>query len=165
MQIIPEELVEEIWQEVSGFTPQRGGREMQKLGQEQPELLAFMLELSDDLDLEVKELAVYMFVVVYRMFRKAYGKRIRKVTAKKILDGYEKNERLILDLEEAHEKFYDRIARVQISEQPFVVRYVVETLVEMPDEEDPIVLTDDDIGVVFLLLKTVIDLLNQATEK
>jgi hypothetical protein len=31
-----------------------------------------------------------------------------------------------------------------------------------PDEEDPIELTPDDIGYLFLLFKTVIDLLDQA---
>ena len=165
MDIISEELTEEIWQEVSAFSPMRGAKEMEKLGREQPELLAFMLEFSEDFPQDVKELAIYMFVVVYRMFRKPYGKTIKGLSAEQIMAAYEKNEDLILSLEGAHEKFYDRIAGIQISGQPYVMKYVVDTLVEMPDEDDPIDLTDDDIGMLFLILKTVADLLNEATER
>jgi len=164
MEPISEELVEETWQEVSEFSPQRGSSEVQKLGKEQPDLLAFMLEFSDDLEQDVKELAIYLFVVIHRMFRKAYGKPIKRLTAEVIMKGYEKNEKIILDLEGAHEKFYDRIARVQLSEQPYIMKYVVESLFEMPDEEDPVALTDDEIGIMFLLLKTVIDLFDEATD-
>jgi hypothetical protein len=35
MEIIPEELVEEIWQEVAGLSLGRGQKEMEKLGKEQ----------------------------------------------------------------------------------------------------------------------------------
>ena len=164
MDIISEELVEQTWQEVSAFSPMRGAKEMEKVSKEQPELLAFMMELTDDLDLEVRELAIYIFFVVYRMFGQAYGKSIAKVTAEEILNCYDKNEKFVLSLEGAHEKFFDRIANVQISEQPYVLKYVVDTLVEMPDEDDPIEITDDDVGILFLLFKTVVELLNDTTE-
>lgn len=165
MHLISEELVEETWQEFSGFSPEQGNEEVQKLGKEQPELLAFMMELIDDLTQDVKELALYIFVVVYRMFRKACGRQISGLSAEEIMEQYEKNEKLILSLEGAHDKFYDRIARVQLSEQPYVMKYVVEALIEMPEDDDPVELTDNDIGIIFLFLKTVIDLLNQATDK
>jgi uncharacterized protein YrzB (UPF0473 family) len=81
------------------------------------------------------------------------------------MEQYEKNEKLILSLEGAHEKFYDRIARVQLSEQPYVMKYVVEAPIEMTEDDDPVELTDNDMGIIFLFLKTVIDLLNQAADK
>jgi hypothetical protein len=49
---------------------------------------------------EVKELAIYMFVVVYRMFQGA------------------------------HEKFFDRVASVQTSRQPYVLKDVIDALME-----------------------------------
>jgi hypothetical protein len=65
---------------------------------------------------EVKERSIDMFVVVYRMFQRA------------------------------HDKFLDRVASVQTSRQPYVLKYVVDALMEDGEAED---------------VKTVIDALDQ----
>ena len=83
------------------------------------------------------------------------------VSAEEIINCYEKNEHFIKSLEGVHEKFFERIAGVQLSGQPYVMKYVVETLMEAPEEDDPGNLTEEDIGYLFLLLKTVVDLLDQ----
>ena len=163
MELIPEEFVEETWQEVARFSPERGHKEMMKAGKNQPDLLAFMTEFSQDLDEGVKELAIYVFFVVYRMFQKSSSKRIKKVSPDEIMECYESNEALMGSLEGAHERFLERIARVQVSKQPYVMKYVVVTLMEAPeDEEDPVPMTDEDTGFLFLLLKTVVDVLDKA---
>jgi len=63
-------------------------------------------------------------------------------------------------LEGAHDKFLERIAEVQLAGQPYVMKYVVEAIME-DSEEDPVELTEEDIGYLFLLLKTVVDLLDE----
>jgi hypothetical protein len=50
---------------------------------------------------------------------------------------------------------------VQFSGQPYVLQYVTETLMEAPYEQDPILLTEEDVGFVFMLLKTVVDVLDK----
>jgi len=60
-------------------------------------------------------------------------------------------------LEGAHERFLDRVACVQTSRQPYVVNYVVDALME----EDAVALTEEQKGFLYLLLKTVIDVLDQ----
>ena len=161
MKLIPEELVEETWQEVAGLSPDRGQKEMEKLGKKQPDLLSFMLVFTEDLNPEVKELAIYMFFVVYRIFEKSFKKEIRKIPGKEVEKCYESNEKLVEKTEGIHQKFLERIARTQVLKQPHVMNYVLSTLME-PDEEDPIELTPDNIGYLFLLFKTVIDLLDQS---
>jgi hypothetical protein len=161
MELIPEELVEETWQEVAGFSPVRGQKEMEKLGKKQPDLLSFMLVFTEDLNPEVKELAIYMFFVVYRIFEKSSKKEIRKIPGKEVEKCYESNENLVEKTEGIHEKLLERIAKTQVLKQPHVMNYVLSTLME-PDEEDPIELTPEDIGYLFLLFKTVIDLLDQS---
>jgi len=161
MEVISEKLVEETWQEVAGFSPNRGRKEMAKLGEKQPDLLSFMVTFTQDLDQEVKELAMHMFFVVYRIFEKGSKKKIRKMSAKEIIESYETNEKLVEKLEGVHEKFLERIAKTTLMAQPYVMKYVLSALME-PDEEDPIELTDEDNGYLFLLLKTVIDLFDQA---
>ncbi len=163
MEPIPEELVEETWQEAAGFSSHQINKRMEKLSKSQPYLLAFMIEFSQDLDQEVKELAMYMFFVVYRMFQKSSHKRIKRISPEKIIECYGKNQNFIQSLEGVHEKFFERIARVQLSGQPYVLQYVTETLMEAPYEQDPILLTEDDVGFVFMLLKTVIDVFDKQT--
>jgi len=156
MEPIPEAIVQKPWQEVAGFSPDRAKKEMMKVGNNQPELLAFVTESSQEMGREVRELAIYMFFVVYRMFQEAHGK-MKKISSTEIIECYEHNEGLMERLEGAHEKFLDRITSVQTSRQPHVVNYVVDALME----EDAVALTEEQKGFLYLLLKTVIDVLDQ----
>jgi hypothetical protein len=63
-------------------------------------------------------------------------------------------------LEGTNDKFLDRIADVQTSRQPYVVNYVVDALIEDDEGKDALVLTEEQKGFLFLLLKTVIDVLD-----
>lgn len=160
MELIPEELVEETWQEFADFSPVRAKKETIKVNKKQPYLLTFIIEFTQDLDLEVRELAIYMFYVVCRMFQKGSKKKIKRISPEEIITCYEKNDHLMETLEGAHDKFLERIAEVQLAGQPYVMKYVVETIIENP-EEDPVELTEEDIGYLFLLFKTVVDVLDE----
>ena len=161
MKPIPEEIVEKTWQEIAGFSPDKAKKEMVKIGNSQPELLAFVAESPKEMGREVRELAIYMFVVVYRMFQKREGK-IKKISHEEIIECYEQNEGIMERLEGAHEKFLDRIASAQTSRQPHVVNYVVDALMEEDDErEDAVQLTEEQKGFIYLLVKTVVDVLDQ----
>ncbi len=160
MNPIPEAIVERTWQEFAGFSPDRAKRELMKIDSTQPHLLAFVTESSQEMAREVRELAIYMFVVVYRMFQKTQW-RIKKISSEEITECYEHNESLLERLEGADEKFLDRIAGVQTSRQPYLVNYVVDALMEEDEGDDALVLTEEQKGFLFLLLKTVIDVLDQ----
>jgi hypothetical protein len=77
---IPEAIAEKTWQEVAGFSPDRAKKEMMKVGNSQPELLAFVMESSQEMGQEIRELAIHMFLVAYRMFQEAHGK-IKKISS------------------------------------------------------------------------------------
>ncbi len=161
MDPISAEMVEMTWEEFAAFPSERAHKETTKITKDQPNLLAFMTEFTQELSQEVRELAIYMFYVLYRMFQNSSKKKIKRISAEEIITSYEKNEHFIKSLEGVHEKFFERIAGVQLSGQPYVMKYVVETLMEAPTDEDPVALTEEDIGYLFLLLKTVVDLLDQ----
>ena len=163
MEPIPKELVEETWQEFAGFSSVRAQKETIEVNKNQPNLLAFIMEFTQDLDQEVKELAIYMFYVVCRMFQKCSKKSLKRISPEEIINCYEKTERFIESLEGTHERFFERIAEAQFSGQPYVMKYVVETLMEAPDEEDPVAMSEEDTGYLFMLLKTVVDLLDKTT--
>jgi hypothetical protein len=157
---ISEKFVEKTWQEVARYSPIQASKEMQEMGKNQAELLAFLMALTEDLDLEVKELVIYIAFVVYRIFVGSRNK-VKKVTSKEIIACYEYNEKLMGRLEGAHEKFLDRIARVQVSKQPYIMKYLVDALMGESEDRDGVELTDEDKGFIFLLLKTVVDLLDK----
>jgi hypothetical protein len=161
MGTISEELADETWQEFASFSPEQVQEEILKVSEDQPYLVAFMMEFTQDLNQEVRELAIYIFYVICRMFQKSTKKRIKSISAEEVISCHKKNEHFIDSLEGVHERFLERIAGVQLSVQPFVMKYVVETLIEAPEDEDPVELTDDDIGYLFLLLKTVVDSLDE----
>lgn len=164
MEPLSEELVDEVWEAFADFTPEQAYDEAQKVGKNQPEILAFIMEMTEDLDQDIKELAVYMFFVIHSMFQKGYGQKIREATSDEIINCYEENEKIMESLEGIHEKFFEKIAEVQMSAQPYVVRYVVETLFEAGQDDDPILLGEEDMGYLFLLMKTIIDVLNALTD-
>ena len=164
MHVIPEALVEETWREVGSLTPDQAIQEMEHLGKRQPELVRFMLELTQDLGGEGHELAFYVFFVVVRMFEKDHGGKIRKIPAAKIIKSFEANQDQMERLALAHERFLERIAETEFWEQPYVLKYVVEALMEAPEGDDPVQLSEEDFGLIFLLLKTVIDVLQQGTD-
>lgn len=164
MEPLSEELVDETCMDMSDFTLEMVYKESVEVSKNQPEIISFIVELTEDLDQEIKELAIYMFFVIHRMFEKAYGKTIGEVTSDEILERYENNQKLMESLEGAHEKFFQSIAKVQMSSQPYVIRYIVETLFEAVQDDESILLGEEDMGYVFLIVKTVVDVLNSKTE-
>jgi len=60
---IPERIVEKTWQEFTGFSPDKAKKEMMKIGNSQPDLLAFVVESSEEMGREVSELAIYLCLV------------------------------------------------------------------------------------------------------
>lgn len=155
METLSEEFVEKTWQEVAGFSPDNATKEMRAMGKAQPDLLAFLLAYADDLPQEVKELAIYIAFVVYKMFHNSSGK-IRRITSREIMARHDENILLLERLEGAHEKIFERIAKVTVSRQPYVMKYVLEALME-DSGEDRVALTEDEIGLLFILLKTEIE--------
>jgi len=158
MDLLSEGFVEKTWKQVAEFTPARANKEMLTMGKNQPDLLAFMMAYTDDLQQEVKELAIYIAFVVYKMFLDSSGK-IPRISSKEIMARYDENTRFMESLEGAHEKFIDRVAKVQVSKQPYVMKYVLEALME-DAKEDGIDLTEKDIGLLFMLFKTEIEVLD-----
>lgn len=160
---IDEELVEATWKEVASFSPSRARAEMLKLGNKQSNLLAFVTTYLDEIRAEAAELGVYVFFVVHRIFEKAERSKLKRISAKRISDAYDRNEALLMKLHGAHDRFFERVAKVEVAGQPHVMKYVVDTLMEFGEAPDEVVLSEEETGALFLVLKTTIDALDEAT--
>ncbi len=165
MEIISEALVEETWREVAELEIEQAQAEMAGMGRIQPNLVAFMVEFTKELKPDVAELALYLFFNVYRMFKKSRRKPLEQVTHQMVVERFESNDTLMNSLENTHDRFVERIARIQLLDQPFVLKYVLEALFEdEEEEEDDVELTEDDKGYLFLLLLTVVDAMDKTNE-
>ena len=165
MDIISEDSVNATAIEISEFSHERAHSEMTSLANIQPNLVAYMVEFTQDLDQEVSALALFWFFNICRMFQRAYRRPLKQVSHTTIFECYESNEALIDSLENTHDRFIERIASIQLSNQPYVMQYLVESLFEQVDEKEGHELTEDDTGFLFLLLKTVVDALNRTTNE
>jgi hypothetical protein len=158
--MIPDEIVQATWKEVAGFRGMQARKEMARLAKRQPDLLPFVVVETEDLSPEAHELAIFLFFVVTRIFEKHCG--VARISTAVILEQFQDNINELERLAAAHDRFVERAAAGQASRQPHVMRYVVESLMEAGGGPYPVELTAEEIGTLFLVLKTVIDVLDAA---
>jgi hypothetical protein len=161
METISEELVEKTWKESSALSREDANRSMLKTCEGQPDLVAYVTTLTKSRDEEVKELAVTLFFVLYQIFRKGAPGELKRIPAEEIARYHENNLSLMQRLEKPHDKFVHRAARIQLAGQPHVMKFLVETLVEPGSLEDPLELSEEDKGLLYVVLKTVVDLFDE----
>jgi hypothetical protein len=163
--VVLEDQVEAAAEEVCELMDVRVDTEMTRATSQQPELFAFLMELTEGHGLPAHELAIFLYVVILRAFAKTASRDIRPIEPAAIQKRLEENEALLARLDGAHPRFLERMALSEISKQPFVVQYLVEALVDAPYGEDPVELSEEESGTLFLVLKTVIDVLDEALTK
>ncbi len=162
--LLPEPLVEDTIVEVANLPATTVERELEQVVTKQRDLAAFVAAYSEDMSLEAIELGFYMFFTIHHMFQNAAGGELERIRGGRVERCLDQNEDLLARLEGAHEKFIERIAEVESSRQPYVMRYLVETLIEAPEGDDAVPLTEEETGTLFVVLKTVIDVFDQSLE-
>ena len=154
MDLISLEIVEETWQEVDGYSPERMASEGVRFGESQPFILALIRAYTGELGPEAAELGIYLAYNIFRMAEKVLGGYFPQVSDEVLGRALENNERWLEGLEGIDDRFIER--KVKYSKdfrQPYVIKYIIEAL----HEEDEMEITDDDRGCLFIILKTLID--------
>ncbi len=166
MSEIPAAVVEATWKDVASFSDSRGRRETARAQREQPDLLAFMLATTEHLSPPVYALGFYVFMVVWQIFRRSTSTRIPRIKGAAIERQLQQNTQLVSGPEGGRVRFLERALAAQVSLQPAVFGYMVEAIMEAPDDpDDPVELTEDETGTLCFVLKTVIEVLNDAREQ
>lgn len=163
MPTVPEEVVEATWRQVASLDPRGARRLMVETAERQPALLAYVMASTADSRSPVQELAIYLYYVVLQMFDLTGSNRVKEVTVSIIEHHSAENESLLERLLPAHERFLERVAGVQSSSQPFVFRYIAEALLEEAESDPSSPLAEEETGLLFLTLKTVVDALDEAS--
>jgi len=158
--IVPNEIVEATWREVGAYDSRRARRDMERVAERQPALLAFVMASTADSREEVKELAVYLYFVIQKMFDTVTDHGLQPVTVDEVERIADQREAALERLAPADERFLERAARIESEAQPHVLRYLTEAILE-PDDPD-LELSEDEQGLLFLVLSTVVELLDRA---
>ncbi len=160
MQPISAEVVEQTWQRVAALTRREGERLAQKFAAEQPAVTAYLMAVDRDLfSDEERELLFYLGTVVWQMMAQGDAP-LPQVTEQMLEEAEDAN----LAMLESQVDASDDDARAAMANllqdyaQPEVFKYVVEVLMESAQEED---VCQDNLGVMMVDLKTVIDCLNR----
>ena len=90
MKIIPEEMIEKTWPQITAFNPIRANKEIMKIGNDQREFSALVTASTRRDGSRGEGLGIYMFFVVYRMFQKAQGK-IKRISSEEIIKCHERD--------------------------------------------------------------------------
>ncbi len=157
MEPIPAEIVEETWKRVASLSPRRAPRLMKRMGREQPLVLAYLLAVDHDLfNDDERQLLLCLGVVVWQIMSQR-SRPLPTITEDQLDAAEAKNVKMAEYLQGETEEGFMEATRTMISNygQPAVLRYVVEAIMEEPEEG--CVIRDDSRGIMLLDLKTVID--------
>ena len=158
MSVIEAETVTATQASVAAFPAMRRRGEMDRVGQQQPDLQGFLFDATGDLGAPAQELAGYVFFVIHEAFR-GRGGRLPLVESAAILRTLDENQRLLERL--GAEVFAKAEAPGEVTAQPALFSYMVEMVFGQNAAEPEI--DGDEQGTLFLILKTVIDALDDAT--
>jgi hypothetical protein len=161
--VVSEDIVENTWRRVAAMRPNEAVRALDRVARQQPALLAYVMATTSDEREEVQELAIYLYHVIWQMFETmAAPGRIGKIRIERVEHHRDRIEKLLDGLAVAHQRIAERIAAVESASQPHVLRYIADALYEYEEEEDSLQLDEQESGLVFLTLKTVVDVLDEA---
>jgi hypothetical protein len=162
MKSIPADIVEKIYEEMAEIAPEEVESLVQKMTEEQPVILTFLLAVSEEFESEEeKEQFFYMGVTIWRIM--ASGETTLPSVSEKLLEKTENKNLQMLEYleEESEEDFMETSMKIMEDyNQPEALRYVVETLFEDPHDEN--IIKEENMGLFFLYLKTVIDCFDNA---
>ena len=154
---IPAEVVERTWQRIAGQSAKDAQKLVNRMSKEQPVVLAYLMAVDNDIfNQGEREVLLFLGVVVWQIMLQ--GNRPLPMVTEKILDEAEAgNLKMAEYLRGETEAGFEEASRKIIGsyKQPEVLRYVVEAIMEDTEESSPI--REENKGIMFLDLKTVID--------
>ena len=154
---ISADVVERTWQRIAGQSAKDAQKLVNRMSKEQPVVLAYLMAVDTDIfNQDEREVLLFLGVVVWQIMLQ--GTRPLPKVTEKILDEAEAgNLKMAEYLRGETEAGFEEASRKIIGsyKQPEVLRYVVEAIMEDTEESSPI--REENKGIMFLDLKTVID--------
>jgi hypothetical protein len=154
---IPADVVEKTWQRIASLSPKDAQKLIKRMAKEQPIVLAYLMAVDSDIfNQDERQVLLYLGVVVWQIMRQG-AHPLPRVTEKMLDEAEARNLKMAEYLQSKTESGFEEATRKIIGGygQPEVLRYVVEAIME--ETEEPCPIRDENKGIMFLDLKTVID--------
>lgn len=163
MQTISEATVERTWKKMAQLTDADLQQVVERMEKEQPEIMAFLMAADyDAFNQDERELVFYLGMVVWEMMRQGMP-RPQQVSEERLYQLVERTDQMVESLMGESEGDFVAVATQVFKNhnQLYVLRYIVEALFEMEEDDDGTEIRDDMKGLIFLNLKTMVEALDQ----
>jgi hypothetical protein len=163
MKPISTESVEQTAQRIENLSVRQGEQLTQKFMEEQPLVMAYLMAVDNDLlNEEERELLFFLGAAVWQMMAQG-GAPLPQVTEQTIDQFEAANQRTFEALAGGSDEDTRTVMEKLLRDynQPAVLKYVITALMESAQEEG---IRQDNLGVLMLDLKTVIDCLDWKVE-
>ena len=157
MNKISSEIVEQTWQSMCTMPTEELPKMVEQLTNEQPVILAYLMAVGDDFfNQDERELLLYLGIVIWKIMSQG-NMPLPEVSEEQLDEIEDSNIKMLEYLEdESNTDFITTVALlIDDYNQPEVLKYVVEALMEDSEEEYDI--RDENTGIIMIYLKTVID--------
>jgi hypothetical protein len=152
-------VVAETQAAVSALPPRRRRLEMERAGSLQPDLQALLFDATGELSAPAQELAGYVYFVIWEAFRTTTNGKVPRIRSAAALRKLEENRQLFARL---GPEVFEKADTGEATNQRALFFYVVDMVFGQTAAEPEI--EDDEKGTLFLILKTIIDALDEARE-
>jgi hypothetical protein len=162
MDPISEKIVEDTWKEVGSTSLTDAPLIAKEFSSQQPYVSVYLLASGgDELNQDEREVLYYVGLMVWKIMTKG-SKKIEKISAEALENAEDNNWAMVEDLSKVKEEIdFIKVIEsfVENYNQKNVLKYVLEVLLE--HDPDEVNLRKQNIGMMFIYLKTVIDCLDQ----
>ena len=162
MQTLSEKIVERTWKKMAHMPLDEVPQIVKRLEKEQPEILAFLMAADYEvLNQDERELLLYLGITIWEIMRQG-SPRPKRIGEKRLDRFIERTDQMAEYLMgESPDDFEDAVEQIfKGHNQINVLRYAVEALFEMDEDEDTGV-REEMKGLLFMNLKTVVEALDQ----
>ncbi|MFH0901762.1 MAG: hypothetical protein V2A73_14125 [Pseudomonadota bacterium] len=133
---------------------------VEQLLDRQPELLAFLLAGTAQLAAETRSVGLQLASVIFESFRLA-GRTTRAVPTGSFVAALKENRDIAFRVGQAHDRFAERyLKNSNTLHQPALIRYATSVLLDH-DESCPHSISREELGPLFIILKSIIDVLDE----
>lgn len=163
METLSAEIVETTWRKMAAMPLDEMPELMERLENEQPEIMAFLMAIDADLlNQDERELLFYLGMVVWQIMRQGTP-RPKRVSVKHLEELITRTEQIVETfMNESAGDFMVTMSRaIKAHHQIHVLRYVVEALFEVDEDAEYTAMREEMKGVVFKNLKIVLEALDQ----
>ncbi len=162
METLSEKIVERTWKKMARMPLDEVPQVVKRLEKEQPEILAFLMAADYEiLNQDERELLLYLGITIWEIMRQGTP-RPQRIGEKRLDRFIERTDQMAEYLMgESPDDFEAAVEQIfKGHNQINVLRYAVEALFEMDDDENAGI-REEMKGLLFMNLKTVVEALDQ----